>query len=125
MKSKSDNLRDQLKSAFLRFQDVMRQEKNEFIRDSAIQRFEFTYELAWKTMKSLLAERGASDLNFPRDVIKSAFQAGLIDNDPGWLEMIKTRNETSHLYNEGMAETVYGKLAAYLPLIDQLLKKIS
>ena len=125
MKSKLDNLINQLKNAFERFQDVMRQKENEYIRDSAIQRFEFTFELAWKTMKAYLDEKGAKDLQFPRDVIRSAYQARIIENDPKWLDMIETRNQTSHIYNENMAEKVYKQLPAYIPLFQKLINELT
>ncbi|HVN67820.1 MAG TPA: nucleotidyltransferase substrate binding protein [Candidatus Sulfotelmatobacter sp.] len=125
MRSKLGNLTGQLKDALQRYLEVMRLEKNDIVRDSAIQRFEFTYELAWKTMKAYLEEKGLKELYSPKEVIRSAFQAGIISNDTTWLDMVETRNETSHIYNENMAEKVYAKLAAYLPLIEKLLQKLS
>jgi len=104
---------------------VMKQEKNEYMRDSAIQRFEFTFELTWKTIKVYLEEKmGAKGPYFPKETFRNAFQAGLIDDDPRWLEMVDTRNKTSHIYNEKMAEEVYSKLSQYVPLIDAVLKKL-
>jgi nucleotidyltransferase substrate binding protein (TIGR01987 family) len=125
MKSKLANLTGQLKSAYDRYGEVMGLEKNAIIRDSAIHRFEFTYELAWKTMKAYLEEKGVKDIYSPKEVIRSAFQLGLIENDTTWLDMVETRNETSHLYSENIAERVYGKLAAYLPLLAKLLSKLT
>ncbi len=123
MKTKLENLKSQLRSAFERFKDVMQKEKDEFIRDSAIQRFEFTFEISWKVMKAYLEEKGAKDLYFPRDVIRNAFRAGII-NSPKWLEMIETRNITSHIYNENMAERVYNELPSYIPLIGELIEAL-
>ena len=54
MKNKLENLIRQLRDACTKLEDAMRQKKDEFIRDSAIQRFEFTFELAWKAMKAYL-----------------------------------------------------------------------
>ena len=123
MKSKLDNLVCQLKDACIKFEDVMQQEKNEYIRDSAIQRFEFTFELTWKNLKAYLEEKGVRVYS-PKDAIKGAFQVGLIEEDPKWLEMIETRNLTSHVYKEAMAEKVYSSLAGYIPLIKKLVKDI-
>lgn len=126
MKSKFETLYDQLKNASERFEEVMQEKKNAFIRDSAIQRFEFTSELAWKALKAYLEEKkGAKDLHFPKDTIRSAFQAGLIEDDPKWLEMVDTRNMTSHLYKEAMAEKVYKLLPAYVPLIKKLVDNLA
>ena len=109
--------------AVRRLEEVMRQRRNEFIRDSAIQRFEFTYELAWKALKAGLQTKGIQEYA-PRDVFRSAFQAGLIDENPRWLKMVDTRNETTHIYKEAMAESVYRKLKGYLPLFRSLLTRL-
>ncbi len=120
MSDKFENLVSQYKSALFRLQDVMIKEKDEYIRDSAIQRFEFTYELAWKTMKEYLKEKGAYEVNFSKDVIRTAFKAGIIEDNPLWLDMVDTRNQTSHIYKESMAEDVYSKIKEYLPLFESL-----
>ena len=124
MNDKFESLVSQYNNALLRLKDVMNKDKDEYIRDSAIQRFEFTYELAWKTMKVYLKEKGAFEINFPKDVIRSAFKAGIIEDDPTWLEMVDTRNQTSHFYKESMAEDVYLKIKKYLPLFEKLNKNM-
>jgi len=125
MKNKFDNLFDQLKRAFVKLQEILNEKESEIIRDSAIQRFEFTFELAWKTLKVYLEEKkGAKELYFPKDTFRSAFQAGIIDDNPVWLEMVDTRNETSHIYNEAMAEKVYKRLPSFLPPFKKLLDSI-
>ncbi|MFH1362096.1 MAG: nucleotidyltransferase substrate binding protein [bacterium] len=121
MSDKLNNLKDQLKNACARFGEILKEKKNDIVRDSAIQRFEFTYELAWKTLQAYLKEKGVR-VYTPRDAIKEAFQVGLIEDDPNWLRMIDTRNATSHLYNEAMADNVYGQLPAYYPLIKKLVE---
>jgi nucleotidyltransferase substrate binding protein (TIGR01987 family) len=123
MNSKYENLKNQLNKAFLRFQEILGEKGSDIVRDSAIQRFEFTFELAWKTLKVYLEEKsGARDLYFPKDTFRSAFQAGLIDDNPIWLEMVDTRNKASHLYNDKMAEEVYKVFPEYLPLIKKLIE---
>jgi len=102
----------------------MQKEKNEYMRDSAIQRFEFTFELAWKTMKAYLEDKGVKAYA-PRDAIKSAFQVKMIPDDARWLDMLEIRNLTAHIYNEKMAEDVYAKLQGFLPLIKKLLDNLS
>lgn len=126
MKSKFVELAVQLSSAQKRLEEVMLKPKDEFIRDSAIQRFEFTFELAWKTLKSYLEEKrgGSQNLYFPKDVFRSAFQAGMIEDNPEWLYMVDTRNATSHIYNEAMAENVYEKIPIYLPLLRKLVDNL-
>ena len=65
-----------------------------------IQAFEFTHELAWNTLKDFLEERGAHDLYGSRDATREAFKRGLIENGEAWMDMIKSRNLTSHTYND-------------------------
>lgn len=125
MSSKREELVRQLTGAAERFEEVLKKAKNDIVRDSAIQRFEFTYELAWKAMKAYLEEKGVKELYSPKDVIKGAYQNKIIDNDPVWLEMVDTRNMTSHIYKEEMAEKVYAKLPSYLPLIKKLINQLS
>ncbi|MDO8445722.1 MAG: nucleotidyltransferase substrate binding protein [Deltaproteobacteria bacterium] len=103
--------------------DVLEQEKNEYIRDSAIQRFEFTFELAWKTLKAFLEEQGITVYS-PRDSFKGAFQTGLIDEEPTWLETIELRNLTTHTYNESTAEAIYDALPRVLVLYKKLLESL-
>lgn len=124
MNDKYENLLKQFNSALERFREVLAMEKSILVRDSAIQRFEFTFELAWKTMRGYLLEKGAKDIDFPKDVIRAAFLARLVPNDPRWLDMVDTRNKTSHLYKESMAEEVYSELKNYLPLFEELLKTL-
>ena len=64
-----------------------------------IQSFEFTFELAWKTLKDYLEAMGFL-LKFPREVIKQAFQSELIKDGALWLEMLEKRNELTHTYDE-------------------------
>jgi len=123
MSSKLESLIKDLRNALGKFEQVMQKEENEYIRDSAIKRFEFTYELAWKTLRAYLKEKGVR-VYTPRDTIREAFQAGLIDNNPNWMRMVDTRNATSHIYNEAMAEGVYKTLPVYLPLIKSLVGKL-
>lgn len=71
-----------------------------------IQAFEFTHELAWNTLKDFLEGRGARNLYGSKDATREAFKAGLVENGEAWMDMIKSRNLTSHTYNESMAATI-------------------
>ena len=68
-----------------------------------LQSFEFTFELGWKTLKDYL-EAGGFSLATPREVIKQAFQSGLIVNGHIWIKMLNKRNQLSHCYDEKQAE---------------------
>jgi len=72
---------------------------NRLEQEGLIQRFEYSFELAWETMKDFLESRGV-DAVFPRDVIKAGFSTGLLANGELWLEMLEGRNRLSHTYNE-------------------------
>lgn len=76
---------------------------DELQRAGLIQSFEFTFELAWKTLKDYLAKQGI-DAQFPRDVIKQAFATQLIEDGTQWIQMLDKRNELTHTYNEKQAQ---------------------
>lgn len=71
-----------------------------------IQAFEFTHELAWTTLKDFLEERGVQDLYGSRDTTREAFKTGLIVNGEAWMNMIQSRNLTSHTYEEAIAKEI-------------------
>ncbi|MBI2026835.1 MAG: nucleotidyltransferase substrate binding protein, partial [Deltaproteobacteria bacterium] len=74
--------------------------------EGLIQRFEYTFELAWKCLQDLLQEKGYPNIRGPRPVIEQAFQDGIISDGPVWLQMLKARNETTHLYDEATFESI-------------------
>lgn len=71
-----------------------------------IQAFEYTHELAWKTLKDLLVEQGNSTLLGSKDTTRAAFKLGLLEDGETWMDMIKSRNQTSHTYNEEVANEI-------------------
>lgn len=75
-------------------------------KQGLIQAFEFTHELAWKTLKDFLISRGASDLFGSKDVTCEAFKLDLIEDGETWMQMIKSRNLTSHTYDEETVEQI-------------------
>ena len=96
------------------------------VRDGAIQRFEFTVELAWKTMREFLTAQGFSNLNSPKEVLKQAYAYGLIDNDLLWLNIINDRNATSHLYKEAAASEIFCRIKdQYIDTFAGLADKLS
>ena len=82
------------------------QPKDEYLRDSVIQRFEFTHELAWKMLKLRLEEENIFARS-PRETMQAALQSGLIEDGNAWSDLQKMRNLTSHTYNEDLADEVY------------------
>ena len=116
MSDKLRNLLRLLDTALTRLEGALVQPVNEFVRDSAIQRFEFTFELFWKSLKAYAEESGV-EVYSPRDSVRTAFQLGVIQEHPDWFRMLEDRNLTSHTYNEATAETIYSHLPVYLHFI--------
>ena len=83
---------------------------DEILKEGLIQRFEYTHELAWNVLKDFLTEIGDVTIYGSKDATKEAFQAGLIKDGEVWMEMIKSRNKTSHTFNEEIADEIYTKI---------------
>ena len=95
-------------------------------KQGLIQAFEFTHELAWKVMKDYFEYQGDSSITGSRDAAREAFQKGLIQRGDAWMEMIKSRNQTSHTYNQSVAsEIVENIVREYFPEFQALLKKMT
>src|SRR3989338_2509420 len=91
-----------------------------------IKAFEFTHELAWNVLKDYFADQGNMSITGSRDATREAFQKGLITDGAGWMEMIKSRNLTSHTYNEDVALEISQDVARdYLRLFDELEVKLN
>ena len=71
-----------------------------------IQAFEYTHELAWNTLKDFLEARGTTGLFGSRDATRAAFALGLIEQGEIWMQMIQSRNQSTHTYNEDTAEQI-------------------
>ena len=89
------------------------------VRDAAIQRFEFTFELCWKWLQKRLQEEGI-DGRSPKQVLREAYALGWLTDEDLWLAMVQDRNLTSHTYIEEIAADVYKRLPAYAAAIQQL-----
>ena len=102
---------DNFKRAFARLADAAAQAKqrklSELEEQGLIQAFEFTHELAWNTLKDFLEARGTVvKIYGSRDATREAFAADIIKNGEAWMKMIEHRNETSHTYNEEIANAI-------------------
>jgi len=80
---------------------------NEFEKQGIIQCFEYTYELAWNTLKDFLEDQGYSLIG-PRAAITKAFEVGLIEDGHLWLKMLTNRNLSSHTYDEELTNEIVG-----------------
>lgn len=81
-------------------------ELNELEKQGLIQAFGYSYELAWNTLKDYFQAKGETDIHGSRDVFRLAFRRGLIENGEAWMDMIRSRNLTSHTYNEAVASKI-------------------
>ena len=81
-----------------------------------IQAFEYTYELAWKTLKDLLNYQGFTELIGSRDTLREAFRQALLTDGEAWMQMLQDRNRTSQTYNEATAQEILGHIQShYVP----------
>lgn len=103
--------------------EAIAQAETQLEHDGALQRFEFTYELLWKTLKKILAFKGIN-VNNPRDVFREAARNQLIDNPKFWFEVIRKRNLTTHVYNQQMADAIFDFLQQFEPELTKVLKNI-
>ncbi|MFM7676401.1 MAG: nucleotidyltransferase substrate binding protein [Synechococcus sp.] len=94
---------------------------NEREQQGLIKAFEYTFELAWNTLRDLLRAQGNSSLLGSRDTLREAFRLGLIEEGETWMLMIQDRNLTSHTYNRPTAEAIAANvIGRYLPCYRQL-----
>lgn len=115
----------ELCKAICRLEEACAQPFSSFMRDAVIQRFEFCWELAWKTLKLRLEQLGVEVLN-PRDAYREALNTGLIQDGNAWSEAQKKRNLTSPTYDEALAQEVYDYLLHEgLALFKQLKKEVA
>ncbi len=117
--------RKQYFRALDRLHEVVALDQTDIIRDSLIQRFEFTYELAWKCMFNWLRNQGENTPEMQRAILQAAFRCGLIADPQIWEQIKEQRNQTSHTYNEATAVTVDAYVRTHaLAVFDALRDKL-
>lgn len=91
-----------------------------------IQVFEYNHELAWNLLKDYLSEYGGLvDLIGSRDTTREAFKRGLIEKGELWMSMIKSRNLSSHTYNEDTAKGLLNIIPEYFVEFEKLVAKFT
>jgi nucleotidyltransferase substrate binding protein (TIGR01987 family) len=89
-----------------------------------IQAFEFTHELAWNTIKDFLESHGVTNLFGSKDATRQGFAAGLIEKGDVWMEMIQSRNRSTHTYDIKIAESIVNSIASsYLAEFEKFQKR--
>jgi nucleotidyltransferase substrate binding protein (TIGR01987 family) len=95
-------------------------------KQGLIQAFEFTHELAWNVLKDYFEYQGTSQITGSRDASREAFTRGLIVDGDAWMEMIKSRNKTSHTYNKAVANEIVDKITqSYFKAFSDLRVKMA
>lgn len=120
--NKIKEILEDYKKCLSKLREVLNEDlsKGGFVIDAAIQRFEFTFELAWKLLRAILLYRGI-ETNSPRSAIKEAYREKLIIDGDSWIEMLEDRNKTSHTYDENEAKVIYTKIKnVHLNLFNSL-----
>jgi nucleotidyltransferase substrate binding protein (TIGR01987 family) len=127
MKKPLDLALDKLKSANLRLDEGVSASIDELTQDGAIQRFEFTFELVWKTLKIFMEEKGDASAKSPKDSLKAAFRVGFIkpEDEKFFLDMLEDRNKSSHLYDKQESDIIFERIKQdYLPRIKNLISAL-
>ena len=118
-----------LEKAICQFEKAMTTPTDDDVmKAGCIQYFEFSFELAWKTVKQIANDQGVQDCNSPKSSLKYAFKNGWLDDEDTWLDMLASRNRMSHTYSASSALAVYDKLPRFVETLKQLkqsLKKLS
>lgn len=113
-----------LRHALKRLEEVLHYPKSDIARDASIQRFEFTFELLWKTLRLELEDQGVLTKT-PKDAFRQAFRLSWITNEAVYPEMLEARNKMSHIYDEQEARVIYKQIRQqFLKPIQSLLKNL-
>ncbi len=113
---------ENLEKAFLQFQEAVKNfdHLSDLEKEGLVKRFEYTFELTWKTLKDYLESEGVS-VSFPREVFKTAFHHGILSSGEIWLDMLNLRNTLVHKYDEAdFRSAVQAVVFEYYPEIERL-----
>ena len=119
--------KQELFNATERLKEALQEKENDIVIDGTLHRFEFTFELAWKTIKDYLEFSGIVDgVGSPREIIKTPYANGIIEDGENWIKMMLARNSLSHLYDEEKSREIYIEIKEiYINLFKNLNKKFS
>lgn len=118
--------RNDLNNAIDSLEEGLLAEVDDLRIDGVLQRFEFTFELAWKCMKDYMELEGiVLSIGSPREIIQLAFKHNIISDGEKWIEMMLSRNSLSHMYDKAMSRNIYIKIKnEYIFLLKELQEKI-
>jgi len=114
-----------LKEATKKLEEGIKEAKDQLDRDGVIQRFEFSFELLWKTLKLFLADEGIITRS-PKEALKETFRYGLIKDENLFLDMLEDRNLTTHIYSEDISREIFYRIKdKYLKALKAVVKELS
>ena len=96
----------QLEKAIKRLDQGVQAVKDDLDEDGVLQRFEFTFELFWKTLKVFLNHKGVI-AKTPKDCLQESFRLGWLANDQVFVKMLEDRNLTSHVYSQEKSRAIF------------------
>ena len=112
--------------ALLQLESALQQKQFSVLeKDGVIKRFEFTFELAWKTLQDKLYDEGYLSTKGPKPEIKQAFNNGIITDGQAWMDMLTDRNNSTHLYEESAAVSIFDRIQiSYFKQLQELKSKL-
>jgi nucleotidyltransferase substrate binding protein (TIGR01987 family) len=122
--TKQDAQSVQFKKALARLNEGLAAPQSDIVRDSAIQRFEFSIDMAWKLLKTCLEEKHGVVCQSPKECFREAYKQKVLPYDEFWLELVDMRNQTSHTYKEELAQNVFERLPKAAEYLAALLKAV-
>lgn len=122
--TKLESLIKGLKKAGQRLKEAVKAKPTRMNKDATIQRFEFSFELSWKTIQEYIRDQGI-DCKSPKSCIREAARLELISDVKKWFVFLDSRNLIAHVYNEKLADKIYKQALRFSKEIDNLLKQIS
>lgn len=121
--SKIENILKDLKKANKRLKEAADLKPTQIHKDATIQRFEFCFELAWKTIQTYTRNQGL-ECRSPRNCFRTGAQLKIISDPLIWFEYLESRNLIAHTYNEKLANKVYRQAKKFPKEVASIIKKI-
>jgi nucleotidyltransferase substrate binding protein (TIGR01987 family) len=110
--------------ALARLDEALARPEDPIVRDACIQRFEFTFEMAWEAVQAQAMSEGLECVS-PRDCFCTVFRLGLVENDARRMAMVEERNRTTYAYDEKAAREIYRSLPDYAGMMRRLLERLT
>ena len=106
-----------------RLEEALNVPPTPLIQDACIQRFEFSFELGWKAIQEQLRQQG-QNCQSPKSCLREAFKQGWVEDEIAGIQLLDDRNQTSHTYDEKLANAIYTRLPQHLKFLKQLTGKL-